>query len=67
MLRSLKKRLKPSPNPTPPENPTNRTVDTGVECDRDAEGEHRQRKISELMRWMGPILPWRQIPTTKEY
>jgi len=64
MLRSLKKRLKPFPNPTPPENPTHQTTDVDMERDRDPEGENRQRKISEVMSRMGPILPWRRVQTT---
>jgi len=57
MLRFLKKRFKPSKDPVLPENhmvPTH--TDIGG---RDSDGEHR----SELMRPMGLIRPWGQIPT----
>ena len=63
MLRSLKKHLNPSPNPTLPENLSHQTTDADVEHDKDPEGENRLRKISELMTRMGPILPWRRVPT----
>ena len=59
MLRSLKKCLKHSPNPTTFENPTHQTTDIDAGRDEDTEGENRLRKISELMTRMGPILPGR--------
>ena len=67
MLRSLKKCLKPPPNPTPPENPTHQTTNVDAERDRDPEGENRPRKISELMSRMGPILPRRRYQLRGDY
>jgi hypothetical protein len=59
MIRFLKNRLKRSKKPVPPESPVwHQTTDIGAARGGDSEGEHRSRKISELIRPMGLIQPW---------
>ena len=69
MLRFLKKHRKSSKQPTPLENPTHQITDTeaecGGDCGEDPEGEYRLRERSELMRPMGLIRPWHQIPVAE--
>jgi len=55
-----------SPAPTPPKNSQARqTTDVDAERDRNPQGEHRSREISELIRLMGLIQPSHQIPTAQ--
>ena len=61
----FRKSRKSSTNQVPLKSPTHRIIGTGAECGRDSDGEYRLRKISELMKPMGLIKPWRQISTTE--
>ena len=65
MLRFLKKHRKSHKKPVPPENLTHQTTDIGAERGSDPESEYRSRKISGLIRPVGLIQQWRQIPTTE--
>ena len=66
MLRFLKKHRKPKPHktPVPPENATHQITNIGVD-DVDPEGEHRSRKISELIRPIVLILSSHQMPASE--
>ena len=66
MLRFLKKHRKPKPSkaPVPPENATHQIPNIGANSGN-PEGEHRSRKISELIRPMGLIRPWHQMPASE--
>ena len=65
MLRFLKKHRKLLNKSKPPQTPAHQTTNIGAENNRDSEGEYRSRNISELMRTMGLIRLWHQIPTTE--
>ena len=66
MLRFLKKHRKPKlpRTPVPPENATHQIPNIGANSGNH-EGEHHSRKISELIRPMGLIRPWHQMPASE--
>ena len=65
MLRFLKKPWKSSKKPVPPGNTAHQITAISAEHGRDSQGEHRSRKILELMRLMALIRLWYQVPTTQ--